>query len=72
MFNIISKQLDTNGNVCEILEKYFEYTNKHRKTIENEYDSQFNDYRDNDEEEEPNILTKNLKNYQYTKITKTR
>ena len=72
MFNIISKQLDTNGNVCEILEKYFEYTNKHRKTIENEYDSQFNDYRDNDEEEEPNILTKNLINYQYTKITKTR
>ena len=26
VFNIISKELDINGNVCEILEKYFEYT----------------------------------------------
>ena len=51
MFNIISKKLDINGNVCEILERFFEYTNKHRKIFENEYDSQFIDYRDNDEEE---------------------
>ena len=48
MLNINSKELDNNGNVCENLEKYFEYTNKHRKIIENEYDSQFYDYRDND------------------------
>ena len=51
VFNIISKDLEFDGNVCEILEKYFDYTNKHRKTIEYEYDSQFNDYRDIDEEE---------------------
>ena len=50
VFNIISKEIDFNGNVCEILEKYFEYINKHRKVIQGEYDSQFNDYRDNDEE----------------------
>ena len=31
VFNIISKELDNNGNVCEILERCFEYTNKHRK-----------------------------------------
>ena len=44
VFNIISKLLDNNGNICEILERYFEYTNKHRKTKEKENDSQFNDY----------------------------
>ena len=29
MFNIISKEFNVNGNICEILDKYFEYTNKH-------------------------------------------
>ena len=47
VFNIISKELDINGNVCEVLKKYFEYTNKHRKLIDNHYDLQFNDYQDN-------------------------
>ena len=32
-FSFISKELDINGNVCEFLEKFFEYTNKHRKII---------------------------------------
>ena len=35
VFKIISKELNVNGNICEILEKYFEYTNKRRKRIEN-------------------------------------
>ena len=60
VFNFISKELDINGNVCEILERYFEYTNKHRKITENEYDSQFNDYRDNGEEERTKHINKEL------------
>ena len=44
VFNIISKELDNNDNVCEMLEKSFEYTYKQTKIIENEYDSHFNDY----------------------------
>ena len=48
---IISKELNVNGNVCEILEKYFGYTNKHRRTIQNEQESQFKDYRDFTQEE---------------------
>ena len=48
VFNIISKELDINDNVnenvCEIINKYFEYTNEQRKIIEDEYDSKFNDY----------------------------
>ena len=48
VFIIISKELNVNGNVCENLEKYFEYTIKHMKLLEHEYGSPFNDYRDND------------------------
>ena len=45
-FNIVSNELNVNGNVCEIIEKFFEYTNKHRKRLENEYVSPFKGYRD--------------------------
>ena len=60
VFNSISKELDINGNVCEILEKYFDYTNKHRKKIENDFNSQFNDYRENDEEARTEHINKEL------------
>ena len=61
VLNIISKELEVNDNLCEILDKYFEYTNKQRKIIEEEYDSQFKGYRDNvTMKKKPNILTKNL------------
>ena len=45
VFNNISKELNVNGNLCENLEKFFEYTKEHRKIIENEYHSQFDEYR---------------------------
>ena len=66
VFNIISKELNLNGNdnVCDIVNKYFEYTNEQRKLVEDEYDSQFKDYRDNDEEERTEHFNKNLINYQ--------
>ena len=62
VFNIISKELNVNGNdnVCEIINKNFEYTNEQRKIIKDEYDSQFNDYRDNDEEERTEHINKEL------------
>ena len=36
VFNNISKELDLNGNICEILDKYFEYTNE-KKLFGNEF-----------------------------------
>ena len=62
VFNIISKELNVNGNdnVCEIIDKYFEYTNKQRKIIEDEYDSKFKDYRDIDVEERTEHINKEL------------
>ena len=62
VFNIISKELNVNDNdnVCEIINKYFEYTSEQRKIIENEFDSQFNEYRDIDEEERTEHINKEL------------
>ena len=62
MFTFISKELNVNGNdnVCEIINKYFEYTNEQRKIIEDEYDSIFKDYRDIDEEERTEHINKEL------------
>ena len=57
---IILKELDINGNKCEILDKYFEFTNKHRKIIENEYNSQFEDYKDIDHEGRKNYINNKL------------
>ena len=60
VLNFISQELNVKGNTCEILEKYFEYTNKQTKIIESEYDSQFKDYRDNGEEERTEHINKEL------------
>ena len=63
VFNVISKELNVNGNdedVCEIINKYFEYTNKQRKILEDEYDSKFKDYRDIDVEERTERINKEL------------
>ena len=60
VLNNISQELNVKGNICEILEKYFEYTNKQRKIKESEYDSQFKVYRDNDEEERTEHINKEL------------
>ena len=63
VFNNIPKELNNNGSICEMLDKFFEYTNKHRKIIEHEYDSQFIDYGDNDQEERTKYI-----NNKYSKL----
>ena len=51
VFNILSQELNIQGNICEIIDNCFEITNKIRKTFETENDSQFKDYRDINNEE---------------------
>ena len=59
VFNIVSKELNVNGNICEILEKYFEFLNKYEKQYAKEFDSKYNDYRDIDQKEtEKNVNRK--------------
>ena len=60
VFNVISQELNVKDNICEISDKYFENTNKQTKILENDYDSQFKDYRDNDEEGRTEHINKEL------------
>ena len=60
VFNFILKELNVNGNVCEIIDKNFEYPNKRRNLIENEYDLHFKDYRDINQEKRTNYINNNL------------
>ena len=46
VFNIVSKELNVNGNICDLLEKYFEVLNKYEKKYAKEFDSKYDDYRD--------------------------
>ena len=60
VFNIISKELNVNGNICDLLEKYFEFVNKYEKQNAKEFDSEFDDYRDNNQKEKEKYVNKNL------------
>ena len=44
ILNIISKELNIEGDFYEKMEAYINYKNKHFKIFENEYEDQFNDY----------------------------
>ena len=63
VFNIISKELNVDnvsGNVCDILEKYFEFLNKHEKEYKKEFDSNYGDYRDINQKEKEKYVNKKL------------
>ena len=51
VFKIISKELNVNGNECDILEKYFEVLNNNEKQYSKEFDSKYDDYRDDIQKE---------------------
>ena len=51
ILKIKSKELCVKRNIYDIIEENLKYKNKHFKIFENEYENQFNDYRDQDEEE---------------------
>ena len=60
VFKIISKELNVNGNICDLLEKYFEFLNKHEKQYVKEFDSKFDDYRDIDQKEKGKFVNRKL------------
>ena len=51
VFNIISKELNVNGNICEILEKYFKFLSKYEKQYAKEFNSKYDDYREIDQKQ---------------------
>ena len=60
VFNIISRELNVNGNVCDILEKFFEILNKYEKQHAKKIDSKYDDFRDIDQKEKTEYLNKKL------------
>ena len=60
VFNIISKELNVNGNICDLLEKYFEFLNKYEKQYAKELDSKYDDYRDIDQKEKEKNANRKL------------
>ena len=60
VFNIISKELNFNGNKCEILEKYSKFLNKYEKQYAKDFDSKYDDYRDIDQKEAEKYVNKKL------------
>ena len=58
--NIFSIELNINGNVCVILDKYVQFKNKQRRIIEDEYDSRFEDNQDVNEDEKTKYVNDKL------------
>ena len=44
--------MNVDGNICEILEKFFEFLNEYEKQNAKEFDSKYDDYRDIDKKTE--------------------
>ena len=59
VFNIISKEINVQGNICEVIEKPFENTNKHRKIIEKNMIHNLMTIETSIKKKELNIPTKN-------------
>ena len=60
VFNNISKELIVNGNICDLLEKYFKILNKYEKQYAKEFDSKNDDYRDIAQKEKTSLNNKKL------------
>ena len=70
ILKIISKVLCVKGSVYDIIEAYMEYKNKHFKVFEKEYESQFNDYRNENVEDKEKYIKEKLSNLRLHKIIK--
>ena len=56
----ISEELNIKGNVYDIIEGYMNYKNKHYKVFEEEYESNFSDYRDENLEENRKYINEKI------------
>ena len=65
VFNNISKELNVNGNICENLEKFFEFFNNFQKQNAKEFDSNMMIIEILIKKKKLITLTKNLTRYQF-------
>ena len=62
VFNVISKELNFNGNMYDLLEKFFKFQNKYEKQYAKEIDSKYEDFTDIDKKEKTDFIIKKLNN----------
>ena len=67
---ILSKELGVKGNIYDIIEEYLRHKKKHYEIFEKEYESQFNDYRLENEEDEEKYINKKLGDLRLHKLIK--
>ena len=68
---ILSKELGIrNGNIYDIIEEYLRYKKRYYDIYEKEYESQFNDYRDEDVDEKEKYINEKLGNLRIHKLLK--
>ena len=60
VFNIISKGLGVIGKKCEILDKYFEFSNKYDKLYAIDFDSKYDDHRDVNQKEKTDFINNKI------------
>ena len=65
---ILSKELGVKGNIYDIIEECLRHKKKHYEIFEKEYESQFNDYRDEDVEENEKYINEKLSEIRLHKI----
>ena len=61
ILKIINKEVAVKGTLYDTIEVYMEYKNNHFKIFEKEYESQFDDYRDENVEEKELYINKKIK-----------
>ena len=65
---ILSKELGVKGNIYDIIEEYLRYKKKYYDIYEKEYESQFNDYRDEGVDEKEKYKNEKLGNLRLHKL----
>ena len=60
MFDFISKELGVNGDICNILETYYNYVKVYEEVDENEFDSKYEHYRDINQKDRAKKLNSKL------------
>ena len=60
ILNIISKELNVEGNTYEKIEAYMNYKNEHFKIFEKEYEDQFDDHRKENVDEKEKYINEKL------------
>ena len=70
ILKIISEKLYVKRNVYDIIEVYLNYKNKHLKSYEKEYESKFNDYRNENIKEKENYIYEKLSQLPIHQLTK--